>query len=170
MPPKDKAILTPRELTIEPAKKPKRQSQRAASCRFNAWLLAHNGKRGVQRHVSIVSSMSVDLTTTSHATEGIEHAGTKKADKGDNDELDQGRGNPWRLVFADLEGPVTEPSRARVRGKFITHRVMGGVDLLQRLFVGHLGHFLPLRCAGQAVEMNSKMRHDVELCRVRRVK
>lgn len=54
---------------------------------------AENSEGGVKGGERVVGDGGVDLTTTSHSREGIEHTGTAETDQTDENDLDK-----WRIV------------------------------------------------------------------------
>ena len=63
---------------------------------------AHGAKRAVEGDSRIIGSRSIELASTSEATDGVEHARTHEADKGNKSELDRGR-----RIMRDRDGPDT---------------------------------------------------------------
>lgn len=54
---------------------------------------AENSEGGVKGGERVVGDGGVDLTTSSHSREGIEHSRTAEADQTNEDDLDK-----WRIV------------------------------------------------------------------------
>jgi hypothetical protein len=78
----------------------------------------------------VVCQGGIDLSTSTHAPEGVEHAGAHEADEGDHQKLDLGRGVP-RQREAEEAYPLVLPSGRQVEradGLGIVERRRGGVD------------------------------------------
>lgn len=100
--------------------------------------LTDDGEGRVQGDVGLVGGVGVDLTTTSHSAQSVEHARAQEAHHGDQDKLSRRRGVPWQANFAKLELLVF-PAGWQSHGVFTgVVRIAGRIDLVVGVLLRHL--------------------------------
>lgn len=90
---------------------------------------ADDGEGRVQGRVRFVVCSGVELTTAAHAVKRVEHARAQEADKGYDDQLHRGRGEPGHLAAEERDGLVLPVGGQLQRGAL--HRVLGRGGLLR---------------------------------------